>query len=73
MISLSQNLRLEQRLTPQQILLSTLLQLPLLSLEQKIKSELEINPVLEEGEDEELSQEEIIENTPEEDEQIAED
>lgn len=73
MINLSQNLRLEQRLTPQQILLSTLLQLPLLSLEQKIKSELELNPVLEEGEDEELSQEEIIENTPEEDEEIAED
>ena len=51
MIGLSQNLRLEQRLTPQQILLSTLLQLPLLSLEQKIKSELEINPVLEEGQE----------------------
>lgn len=58
MLNISQNLKLnlEQRLTPQQILLSTLLQLPLLSLEQRIKSELEINPVLEEGEetDEEL-------------------
>ncbi len=53
MINLQQNLRLEQRLTPQQILLSTLLQLPLLSLEQKIKSELETNPVLEEGDEEE--------------------
>ena len=53
MIHLSQNLRLEQRLTPQQILLSTLLQLPLLHLEQKIKSELEQNPVLEEGLEEE--------------------
>jgi len=55
MINLSQNLKLsmEQRLTPQQILLSTLLQLPLLSLEQRIKSELEQNPVLEEGEEQE--------------------
>ncbi|MHB2148797.1 RNA polymerase factor sigma-54 [Calditrichota bacterium LG25] len=53
MINLSQNIKLsmEQRLTPQQILLSTLLQLPLLSLEQRIKSELEVNPVLEEGEE----------------------
>ncbi len=67
MINLSQNLRLEQRLTPQQILLSTLLQLPLLSLEQKIKSELEINPVLEEGDEEdEQLQEDIIESTEEE-------
>ncbi len=60
MINLSQHLKLglEQRLSPQQILLSTLLQLPLLSLEQRIKSELEMNPVLEEGEetDEELDE-----------------
>lgn len=56
MINLSQTQRLEQRLTPQQILLSTLLQLPLLSLELRIKSELELNPVLEEGEEEELLQ-----------------
>jgi RNA polymerase sigma-54 factor len=48
---LGQYLKLEQKLTPQQILLSTLLQLPLLSLEQRIKSELEQNPVLEEGEE----------------------
>lgn len=52
-IFLGQSLRLEQKLTPQQILLSTLLQLPLLSLEQRIKGELEQNPVLEEGIDEE--------------------
>ncbi len=73
MLNLSQNLKLnlEQRLTPQQILLSTLLQLPLLSLEQRIKSELEVNPVLEEGEetDEELDdledgEVEIAENAP---------
>ncbi|MBN1406445.1 MAG: RNA polymerase factor sigma-54 [Calditrichaceae bacterium] len=72
MLSLSQNLRLEQRLTPQQILLSTLLQLPLLSLEQRIKSELEMNPVLEEGEDEELTAEDSIESNEEEDSKVAE-
>lgn len=68
MVQLSQHLRLEQRLSPQQILLSTLLQLPLLSLEQKIQTELEQNPVLEEGiedteelelEDTNLDQEEV--------------
>lgn len=68
MLNISQNLKLnlEQRLTPQQILLSTLLQLPLLSLEQRIKSELEMNPVLEEGEetDEELEDlEETVEDS----------
>lgn len=72
MIGLSQSMRLEQRLTPQQILLSTLLQLPLLSLEQKIKSELEMNPVLEEGQEEDI-QEDQIEATPEEKEEVAKD
>ncbi|MCF7797958.1 MAG: RNA polymerase factor sigma-54 [Lentisphaeria bacterium] len=47
MVQLSQHLELKQTLTPQQILLSTLLQLPTLALEQRIKQELEINPVLE--------------------------
>ncbi|MBD3223337.1 MAG: RNA polymerase factor sigma-54 [Caldithrix sp.] len=65
MINLQQNLRLEQRLTPQQILLSTLLQLPLLSLEQKIKSELETNPVLEEGDENENEIEATAEETEE--------
>ena len=64
MIQLSQTMRLEQRLSPQQILLSTLLQLPLLSLEQKIQTELELNPVLEEGLEDEMEQEiETIEAT----------
>ncbi len=53
MVHLSQTMRLEQRLSPQQILLSTLLQLPILNLEQKIQTELELNPVLEEGLEEE--------------------
>jgi len=41
----------QQVLKPQQILVSTLLQLPMLMLEQKIQTELEINPVLEESEE----------------------
>lgn len=49
MLQLSQKISLEQKLSPQQILLSTLLQLPALNLEQRIKQELEINPTLEEG------------------------
>ena len=71
MIQLSQTMRLEQRLSPQQILLSTLLQLPLLNLEQKIQMELELNPVMEEGleEDDELETE-IIESNPEESKEI---
>ncbi len=50
-MELSQNLELKQTLTPQQILLSTLLQLPSLALELRIKTELEINPLLELQED----------------------
>lgn len=63
-----------QVLKPQQILVSTLLQLPMLMLEQKIKTELELNPVLEEAEEwEEVEEEEdeIAEN-PEETEEIQE-
>lgn len=74
MVRLTQQLSLEQRLTPQQILLSTLLQLPMLSLEQKIKTEMELNPVLEEAEQlEEIEdEEEIMEENPEEEEEIQE-
>jgi len=50
-VELSQHLELKQTLTPQQILLSTLLQLPSLALELRIKTELEINPLLEIEED----------------------
>jgi len=71
MVQLSQTMRLEQRLSPQQILLSTLLQLPLLSLEQKIQTELELNPVLEEGLEEDMDQElDTIEATDEEKETV---
>ncbi len=44
--------KLLQKLSPQQIQLMKLIQLPTLSLEQKIKEELEENPALEEGVDE---------------------
>ena len=50
-MELSQRLELKQTLTPQQILLSTLLQLPSMALELRIKTELEINPLLELEED----------------------
>ena len=52
MLHLSQEMRLMQKLTPQQIQYLKLLQLPTLALEQLIKTELEINPMLEEGDDE---------------------
>ena len=47
MIQISQRLSLQQKQSPQQVLLSTLLQLPVLRLEQRIKQELELNPLLE--------------------------
>ena len=49
MLHLSQQQKLLQKLTPQQIQYLKLLQLPTLALEQMIKTELEINPLLEEG------------------------
>jgi RNA polymerase sigma-54 factor len=45
--------RLLQKLSPQQIQLMKLLQVPAAALEQRIKEELEINPALEEGIDDE--------------------
>ncbi len=51
MLQLSQNQKLSQKLTPQQIQYLQLLQVPILALEQRIKTELEINPLLEEGMD----------------------
>ena len=43
--------RLLQKLSPQQIQLMKMLQLPTVELEKRIKEELEINPALEEGEE----------------------
>ena len=55
MINLSQQLRLGLKLTPQQVQYLKLLQLPTLSLEQRIKMELELNPMLELNEEQDLS------------------
>lgn len=43
------NLKLQQKLSPQQIQLMKLVQLPTIAFEQRIKQELEENPALEEG------------------------
>ncbi len=64
MLHLSQQQRLLQKLTPQQIQYLKLLQLPSLALEQLIKTELEINPLLEEGVDGELETETLSDNDP---------
>jgi RNA polymerase sigma-54 factor len=50
-LNLSQNL--QQKLSPQQIQFIKLLQVPTAELETRIKEELELNPTLEEGDDEE--------------------
>ncbi len=51
-----------QKLSPQQIQLMKLLQLPTVALEQRIKEELEINPALDEGKDEEDSSQDDLNN-----------
>lgn len=56
-MNLSQQLRLGLKLTPQQVQYLKLLQLPNLALEQRIKTELELNPMLEVDEEIEEFQE----------------
>jgi RNA polymerase sigma-54 factor len=58
------NQSLQQKLSPQQIQFIKLLQVPTAELENRIEEELELNPVLEEGEDE--GEERQEENEPEE-------
>ncbi len=68
MFKLIQSQKLLQKLSPQQIQLMKMLQLPTVALEQRIKEELELNPALEEGIDEESSvnEDEIVaDNTDE--------
>ena len=57
--------RLLQKLSPQQIQLMKMLQLPTLELEKRIKEELEINPALDEGEEQnqELSEDNLDTST----------
>jgi RNA polymerase sigma-54 factor len=54
MLSLHQKLSLSQKLSPQQIQYQKLLQLNTMALEQRIKTELELNPVLEEQQIEDM-------------------
>jgi len=61
MLSIQQKLSQQQKLTPQQIQYQKLLQLNTISLEQRIKAELEINPVLEEAEYDDTEQQELDE------------
>ena len=56
--------RLLQKLSPQQIQLMKMLQLPTIELEKRIKEELEINPALDEGE-EQSSEEDYSEDADE--------
>jgi len=53
MLKQTQQLKLIQKLSPQQIQLMKLLQIPTLALEERIKQEIEENPALEEGRDDE--------------------
>ncbi len=69
MLNLQQRQSLQQKLSPQQIQYIKLLQLPTLALEQRIKAELEENPLLEEGLDEE---EQAAEEQQEEDDRTTE-
>ncbi|HKK40091.1 MAG TPA: RNA polymerase factor sigma-54 [Cryomorphaceae bacterium] len=61
MLKQSLQQKLLQKLSPQQIQLMKLLQVPTIELEQRIKEEMETNPALEEGADEE--EEDIKEET----------
>jgi len=54
--------KLLQKLSPQQIQLMKLLQVPTAALEQRIKEELEINPALEEGSPDDIAEEEFPQN-----------
>lgn len=68
MLSLQQKIALQQKLSPQQIQYQKLLQLNTLALEQRIKTELELNPILEETTEEELTLDQLEENLEEQEE-----
>jgi len=57
MLKQSLQQKLLQKLSPQQIQLMKLLQLPTVALEQRIKEELENNPALDEGAESEKTEE----------------
>jgi len=73
MVRLGQHLSLQMRQSPQQVLLSSLLQLPIMSLEQRLSMELEMNPLLELDQEQELDQEmEEVEEKEEEQQEVDE-
>ena len=57
---LTQTQRMETKLSPQQIQLMKLLQLPLIELEQRIKEEIEANPALEDTYENEYEDEQPV-------------
>ncbi|MDT8322786.1 MAG: RNA polymerase sigma-54 factor, partial [Bacteroidota bacterium] len=61
MLHLTQTQRLQQKLSPAQVQYLKILQLPVLQLEQSIKDELELNPLLEEGTELQEEQDERLE------------
>ena len=72
MLKQSLQQKLLQKLSPQQIQLMKLLQVPTIALEQRIKQEIEENPALDEGTDNELKDEQedyLNENEPTQEEQ----
>lgn len=71
-MQLSQRMSLQQKQSPQQVLLSSLLQLPVLRLEHRIKQELEINPLLEYDLDQDIEMKEVEEEEQEEQEEEEE-
>jgi len=73
MLNQKLELKLGTKLSPQQIQLIKLLEIPAIDLEQRIKKEMEENPALEEGVEEPEEQEEEIKDEEEEDEFTLED
>lgn len=65
MQKLSLNQSLQQKLSPQQIQFIKLLQVPTAELESRIEEELELNPVLEEGSDEQQEEADQVEQSDE--------
>lgn len=68
MLKQSLQQKLLQKLSPQQIQLMKMLQLPTVALEQRIKEEMEINPALEEGEE---TDEEELDNSEDDEEGLS--
>ncbi|MEO8167970.1 MAG: RNA polymerase sigma-54 factor, partial [bacterium] len=72
MLNLSLQHKMMMKLSPQQVQYLKMLQLPTLALEQKIKAELEMNPLLEEGIEDEIADEAQSEKEETEVEEVAE-